>query len=177
MTLQNAVTTNDAKIEYLGGLANIAKHIPFSPKTLKDRIATPAQIDLDKDEWMRAAGFRYSQTSEQLYEKTGDGLAAFLLEKGIDEIDCDDAIDLLVHAATRLAALPEEEQEKLANIRDYFVTISIHGAITINVKAASFEEADELALEAFSETDIGDIYCEDHSVVYIKDDAGNEKLY
>lgn len=55
----------------------------------------------------------------------------------------------------------------------YYVNIAVDGRVSVQVKASSPEEAEDLALDAFLDVELGELEVVDCSVVNAEDEDGN----
>ena len=95
-------------IEFLGGLAEVAKYIPFPLKVVKEKYAEDPHLNnLSIHVWDRAAGFNtyttraYGQVQD--CRLIGTGICALYAKHKITSFSCSDGVCILKEAARQLA--------------------------------------------------------------------------
>lgn len=179
MTFDEILNSTTAKIEYLGGLSALAPFIPFPIDVIKEKLDTDKGLyhKDDVETWTRAAGF-FPNPIGVKNNKTHP-IWELYNSKNITSISSADGVTILKEAARQIAALPEEEIEKLYPNRDkrYYVTIAVDGRVVIPVLAKNMEDAEKAATEAFMNANLGDVECIKNKVVYTEDIYGNATDY
>lgn len=167
----------NARINYLGGLAALAPLIPFPIDIIKEKLDEDKNLRHKDDEriWNDAAGFHTTEIGRKpnkmkkiwkLYES-----------KNITKISCADSVMILKEAARQIAALPEEEIDKLYSKRNkrYYVTFAVDSRIVVPVLAENEESAKKAAEEAFIDVNLGDAECIGREIIYMEDIYGDAK--
>lgn len=176
MTFDEILNSTTAKIEYLGGLSALAPFIPFPIDVIKEKLNTDKGLyHKDDDEtWTKAAGFFTNRINGVKYNKTHP-IWELYNSKNITSIDRADSVAILKEAARQIAALPENEIDKLYPNRDkrYYVTIAVDSRVVIPVLAKNMKDAERAATDAFIDVNLGDAECIKHEVVFTEDIYGN----
>lgn len=175
MTFDEILNSTTARIEYLGGLAALAPYIPFPIDVIKEKIRTDKGLYHKDDEriWNEAAGF-FTNNIGKSRNKT-QPIWKLYESKNITSINCVDSVAILKEAARQIAALPENEIDKLYPNRDkrYYVTIAVDSRVVIPVLAKNMKDAQRAATDAFINVNLGDAECIKHKVVFTEDIYGN----
>lgn len=176
MTFDEILNSTDARIKYLGGLAALAPFIPFPIDVIKEKLDTDKGLYHKDDDstWVQAAGFFANRINEAKYNKTHP-IWELYNSKNITSVSRADSVAILKEAARQIAALPEEEIDKLYPNRDkrYYVTVAVDSRVVIPVLAKNMEDAERAATDAFIDVDLGEAECIKHKIVYTEDIYGN----
>lgn len=177
MTFDEILNSTAAKIEYLGGLAALAPYIPFPIDAIKEKLDTDKDLfhKDDKRTWDEAAGFFSDNRNICVHRNKTSPIWDLYSSKNITSISYADSVAILKEAARRIAALPQDEIDKLYpnQNRRYYVSITVDGRITIPVLAQNTEDARQIALNEFAHINMGNIECIDYRAVNVEDINGN----
>lgn len=158
MTFKDTLDNCDAKIAWLGGLEAVQPYIPYSAKHIREHLDKYGNLDMtDINAWRAGAGFTPNNI------RNGYGLAELLVSRHITEFSCMECIDILKHAAVKLAEQP---------LKDYIITIAIDGRLDIPVRACAPAEAVLRAEDIFKAFDLNGIECVKHAILYAEDEDG-----
>lgn len=177
MTFDEILNSTDARIKYLGGLAALAPHIPFPIDVIKEKLDEDKKLlqTGDKRIWDEAAGFLTDNLNVCTHRNKTNPIWDLYNSKNITSISCVDSTAILKEAARQIAALPEEEIDKLYPNRDkrYYVTIAVDSKVVIPVLAKNMKDAEKAATDAFIDVNLGEAEYIKHKVVHTKDIYGN----
>lgn len=177
MTFDEILNSTDARIKYLGGLAALAPYIPFPIDIIKEKLDEDKSLlqTNDKQTWDSAAGFLTDNRNVGILCNKSHPIWELYKSKNITSISCCNSVTILKEAARQIAALPEEEIDKLYPNRDkrYYVTIAVDSRVVIPVLAKNMEDAERAATDAFIDVDLGEAECIKHKIVYTEDIYGN----
>lgn len=89
-------------IDYLGGLQEVSKYVPYDVEYLRERIAKdPYLNNTHMGDWDRAAGFQYRQANCLFI---GGGIWNLYRNHGINAAGCSTGVCILKEAARRMCA-------------------------------------------------------------------------
>ena len=89
-------------IDYLGGLQEVSKYVPYDVEYLRERIAKdPYLNNTYMGAWDRAAGFQYRQANCLFI---GGGIWNLYRKHGINAAGCSTGVCILKEAARRMCA-------------------------------------------------------------------------
>lgn len=89
-------------IDYLGGLQEVSKYVPYDVEYLRERIAKdPYLNNTHMGDWDRAAGFQCRQASCLFI---GGGIWNLYRKHGINAAGCSTGVCILKEAARRMCA-------------------------------------------------------------------------